>query len=129
VDFDRKPRSDHAYRIVDAILVIDNKLLREPINDLASSGQLDRTCGIDGAPYIFSSNLTVTTGNCDDRLTVKTHDVRTCEVYSDFSGFQTAHPLGFIDCALYRFNSGIRINNHAFAKPARFSFADANYVK
>ena len=59
MNFDRQASADHAYRIVDAILIVDDEFLRQAIHYLASRGQLYGTSRIDCAPNIVMSDLAI----------------------------------------------------------------------
>ena len=78
MNFDCEPGPDHADWIIDSILVVNDKFLRQPVYYLASRGQLNRARRIDGASHILRVYFSIATRHCDNRLTIKAENMRAC---------------------------------------------------
>src|SRR5207249_4881699 len=95
VNVDLETRSSHPDRRANAILLVDDEILRQHMKNLPSGGKRDGLRGIDGPPDVFAGNLAILSGNGDDASTVEPFDVRTGERQVNRIDFDASHQLGF----------------------------------
>ena len=54
MNLDCQPRADHAHRIVDPVLIVNDELLRQAIDNFTSSRKLNRASGVDRAAHVLA---------------------------------------------------------------------------
>src|SRR5262249_31871462 len=66
VDVDFEARAGHPDRCADAVLLVDDEVLREHVNDLAAGRQRHRLGGIDRATHVLARDFAGLAGHSDD---------------------------------------------------------------
>ena len=129
VHVDFEPRAGHPLGSTDAVLLVDDKILRKHMQDLASRRKRDRLRRFDRSSYIVARHFAVLAGNRDDTAAVETLDVRTrqCDVHE--VDLDAAHQLGFFDLLLDRLHRRLEIDNDAALDTARLRHPDPNDVE
>jgi hypothetical protein len=125
MNLDGEARANHANGVVDAVLVVNDELLRKTVNYLASGRQLNGAGGINRAANIVGGNLSAAARDCDNRLPVESHDVRACKIDSDLFGLEAAHSFCIFNGAFDGIDGSLGIDYYAFAKAACFRFTYA----
>src|SRR5699024_9461575 len=121
-----QPHAGHPDRLADAILMIDDVLLRNHVQDLLVGGNGDGPRGIDHALDIILRDLLIADG--DDPVGIEAPHVAAGDIGVDRMDFATSHQLGLLDRALDRLHGGLDIDDHALFQATRGMRADANHL-
>ena len=97
VDVDLEPRAGEADRRADALLLVDDEVLRQHVQDLAPGRQRHRARRVNRAPHVVARHLAVLAGDGDDAAAVEALDVRAADAEMDRADLDARHQLGFFD--------------------------------
>ncbi len=104
VDFE--PSADHADGIVDAGLLVEQKLLRQQVDDFAVGGQGDGAGAIDCGADVFAGDLAQAGAEADAAAAVDAADVLTSDaddaLFDDSAGELLGDGRGLIDALRLR---------------------------
>ena len=114
----------HADRIADALLAVDDELLRQHVQDLLVGGDGDRLGRIDHV-------LDVAVGDLRSRIADHAVGVEAAHVAAGDAGVHrvdlaAGHELGFLHRALDRLHRRLDVDHHAFLQAARGLRAQAD---
>ncbi len=113
VDVHFEPGARHAHRRADAVLVVDDEVLRQHVQNLASRRQGNRLGGIDRAPHVVAGNLAVLARDRDDAAAVESLDVRARDGDVDRVDFDTGHQLCLLDGAFDGVDRRLEVHDRA----------------
>jgi hypothetical protein len=114
----------HADRLADALLVIDQELLRDDVQDLLVGRDGNGARGVDDALDVAGRDLAL--ANRDDAVRVQAAHVAAGDARVDVADLAAGHQLGFLDRALDRQHGGLDVDHHALLQAARGMAADAD---
>ena len=129
VDVDLEPRAGHADRRADAVLLVDDEVLRQHVQDLAAGRQRHRLGGVDRAAHVLARDLAVLAGDRDHAAAVESLDVRARQREVDRVDLDAGHQLGFLDRLLDRVDRRLEVDDDAAADAARLGDAEADDVE
>jgi len=89
-----EPHAAHADRVLDAVLVVDDELLRDHVDDLAVHRDGDRLGGLDDAFHVGGRDLVVLARDRDDAAAVDAADVVAGDAGVDALDLDARHALG-----------------------------------
>ena len=118
VDVHFEPRAGHADRRADAVLLVDDEVLRQDVQDLAAARQRDRLGRVDRAPDVLARDLPVLAGHRHDAAAVEGLDVRARQSEVDGIDLDAGGEFRFVDRLLDRFDGRLEVDDHAAADPA-----------
>ena len=115
--------ADHADRVADVVLLVQEKFLREDVQDFAIFRQLHAARCFDGAADVVALHVARARAYRDAAAAVYAADVRAG--YADQRGFHrhAYEGFGFFDCAANGADSEIEIYDLTFAPAFRFGRA------
>ena len=125
VDVHLEPGAGHADRRADAVLLVDDEVLRQHVQDLAAGRQRHGLGRVDRPPHVVARDLAVLAGDGDHAAAVEALDVRTRQRQVDRVDLDAGHQLGFLDRLLDRLDGRIEVDDHAAPDAARFGNARA----
>src|SRR6185503_7105096 len=128
VDVDLEPGAGHPHRRADAVLLVDDKILRQHVEDLAAGRQRHRLGGVDRAAHVLAGDLAVLAGHGDDAAAVEPFDVRPRQRQVHRVDLDASHQLGFLDRFLDRVDRRLEVDHDAAPDAARFGDTDADDV-
>ena len=128
VHVDLEPGAGEADRRTDALLLVDDEILRQHVEDLAADRQRHRARRVDGAPHVVARHFPVLAGDRDDTAAVEALDVRAAEPEVDRADLDAGHQLGFFDRPLDRFDRGVEVDDDAALEPFRLGDAEPDHV-
>src|SRR5207249_582585 len=117
VDARLEAHAGHADRLADAVLVVDDELLRQDVEDLLVGGEGDGTRGVHDPLDVPRRHLAV--AHRDHAMAVEPLDVapgRACDHAADLAG---GHQLGLLDRPADRLHRLLDVDDDALAEPAR----------
>ena len=129
VDVHLEPAAGHADRHGDAVLVVDDEVLRQHVEDLAPAGQRDGARGVDGALDVLARDLAVAAGDRDDAAAVEGLDVRARERQVHAVDLDAGRELGFVERPLDRLGRRVDVVDDAAADALRLGEPDADDVE
>ena len=129
MDVDLEPRAGHADRRADAVLLVDDEVLRQHVQNLASGRQADGLGRLDRPPHVVARDLAALAGDGDDAAAVEPLDVRAGHRQVDGVDLDAGHQLGLVDGLLDRVDRGLEVDDHAAPDAARLGDADADDVE
>jgi hypothetical protein len=129
VDVHLEPRPGHADGHADAVLLVDDEVLRQHVQDLAAGRQADGLGGVDRPPHVVARDLAGLAGDGDHPAAVEALDVRPGHRQVDGVDLDAGHELGLVDRALYRVHRRLEIDDDAAADAARLGDPDADDVE
>ena len=119
----------HPDRRADAVLLVDDEVLRQHVQDLAAGRQRHRLGGVDRPPHVVAGDLAILAGHRDHAAAVEPLDVRTRQREVHRVDLDAGHQLGFLDRLLDRIHRGLEIDDDAALDAARLGDADADDVE
>src|SRR5207247_5419831 len=128
VHIDFEPRAGHPDGRADAVLLVDDEVLRQHVQDFASGRQRYRLGGIDRAADVLARDLAILARDRDDAAAVEALDVRARQREVDRVDLDAGHHLGLVDRFLDRIDRRLEVDDDAAADAARFRRADADDV-
>ena len=126
---DLEPGAGHADRRADAVLFVDDEVLRQHVQDLAAGRQRHGLRRLDRAPHVVARDLAALAGHGDDAAAVEALDVRARHRQVHGVDLDAGHQLGLFDRLLDRLDGGLEVDDHAAADAARLGDADADDVE
>jgi len=126
VNLNCEPGPYHSYWIVDSILIIDYKFLRQAVDYFASGRELDGACGIDCPPDIFCGYVSITPRNGNYRLAVKAKNVRTGQIDRHFFSLDPTHSFCFFNRLFNGIHCRVRVDYDPLTKSTGLSLSDAD---
>ena len=129
VDVDLEPGAGHADRRADAVLLVDDEVLRQHVQDLAAARQRHRLGGVDRAPHVLARDLAVLAGDRDDAAAVERLDVRAGQPEVHRVDLDAGGQLGFVDRLLDRLDRRLEVDDDAAADALRVGQADPDDVE
>ena len=118
--FESDPR--HAQRISDAILIIDDVILRQNMEHFAIHWDSHCLCRIDHSLQIPRHDFFVF--NRDDAVTVEAFDVAPGNARKDGVNLTARHQTRFLNGFFERIHRGLDVDDHALAQSLRRMGAD-----
>ena len=108
--------ADHANGIADALLGVDQKFVREDVENLAVFGKRNVAGSVDGTAHVIAFDVTRAMAERDPTTAVHTANVATCD--ADERGFNRhiGHAFGFFHRAPNGANRGIEIYDQSLAQ-------------
>ena len=119
VDVHFEPRAGHADRRADAVLLVDDEVLRQHVEDLAAARQRDGLGGVDRAAHVLARDLAVLAGHRHDAAAVERLDVRARQPEVDRVDLDARGQLRLVDGLLDRLDGGLEVDDHAAPDPVR----------
>ncbi len=129
VDVDLETRAGHADRRADAVLLVDDEVLRQDVQDLAAGRQRHGLRRVDGPAHVFTGDLAVLPRHRDHAAAVESLHVGAREREVDRVDLDPGHQLGFFDRLLDRLDRRFEVDDDAAADAARFGDAEADDVE
>ena len=129
VHVDLEARAGHPDRRADAVLLVDDEVLRQHVQDLAAARQRHRLGGVDRAPHVLARDLAVLPGDRDDAAAVERLDVRGRQAEVNRIDLDAGGQLRLVDRLLDRLDGRLEIDDDAAADAARVRQADADDVE
>ncbi len=129
VHVDLEPGAGHADRGADAVLLVDDEVLRQHVQDLAAGGQRHGPGGVEGAAHVLARDLAVLAGHGHDAAAVEALDVRTVHGQMRRSDLHAGHELGLLHRLLDGVDGGLEIHHDAALQALRLGHADADDVE
>src|SRR5690606_15989142 len=114
----------HADGLADALLAVDDEVLREDVQDLLVVGNGQRARRLDHPLDVAGADLVVADG--DHAVGVEAVDVRTGDAGVHRQDLAAGHQLGLLDRALDRLHGGLDVGHHALLQAARRMVPDAD---
>src|SRR5690606_27094606 len=114
----------HADRLANAFLAVDEKFLRQDVQDLLVGRNRDRPRGIDHALDVFRSHFLV--ANRDDAVRVEAAHVAAGNARVGGMNLATRHQLRFFDGALYRLHGRFDVDDDPSLQSPRGMRAEAD---
>ena len=124
-----QPRAGHAHWSADAILLVDDEVLGQHVEDLASRRQRHRLRCVDRAAHVLAGDLAILAGDGDHAAAVESLDVRAREREMDRIDFDAGHQLGLFDRLLDRLDGCLGVDDEAAPDAARLGDAEADDVE
>ncbi len=124
VDVHFEPRTGHPHRRANAVLVIDDEVLRQHVENLAPGRKGHGLGGVDGAPHVVAGDFAVLARDRDDPAAVEAFDVRPRDGQVHRVDLDTGHQLGFVDRVLDGIDGRFEIDDGA--APDAFGLGDAD---
>ena len=119
VDVHLEPRAGHADGRADAVLLVDDEVLRQHVQDLAAARQRDGLGRVDRAADVLARDLAVLAGDRDHAPAVERLDVRGRQTEVDRVDLDAGGQLGFVDRLLDRLDRGLEVDDDAALDAAR----------
>ena len=129
VDVHFEPGAGHADRRADAVLLVDDEVLRQHVQDLAAGRQRHRLGRVDRAPDVLARDLAVLAGHRDHAAAVEPLDVRAGQREVHRVDLDAGHQLGFLDRLLDRVDRRLEVDDDAAPDAARLGDAEADDVE
>ena len=129
VDVDLEARAGHADRRADAVLLVDDEVLRQHVEDLAAGRQRHRLGGVDRAPHVLARDLAVLAGDGDHAAAVEALDVRARQREVHRVDLDAGHQLGLLDRLLDRVDRRLEVDDDAAPDAARLGDAEPDDVE
>ena len=129
VDVHFEPRAGHADRRADAVLLVDDEVLRQHVQDLAAGRQRHGLGRVDRAAHVLAGDLAVLAGDRDDAAAVEALDVRPGQRQVHRVDLDAGHQLGFLDRLLDRLDGRLEVDDDAAPDAARLGHAEADDVE
>ena len=126
VDVHLQTGAGHADRSADAVLIVDNEILREHMKDFSAGRQRHRLRRIDRPPHIVPRDFAVLSSNGDHASAVEPLDVRARDGDIDRVDFDAGHELGFLDGMLDGVDRRLEIDDSAAPNAPGFRDADTD---
>src|SRR3984885_1354962 len=114
-----QPVADHADGVMNTGLLVENKLLRQQVNDLPIGGQRDGARAIDGGAYIFAGDFAQPVSQADAALAVDAAHVGTAQADDTARNHCIGHLLGFGSGEVEGPAGGLEIADEPLAHPLR----------
>ena len=129
VHVDFETRAGHPHRRADAVLLVDDEILRQHVQDFAAGRQRHRLGGVDGAPHVFLRDLPVLPGDGDHAPAVEPLDVRPGQRQMDRVDLDAGHQLRLVDRLLDRLDGRLEVDHDAAADAARLGDAEPDDIQ
>ena len=129
VDVHLEARAGHADRRADAVLLVDDEVLRQHVQDLAAGRQRHGLRRIDRAPHVLARDLAVLAGDGDHAAAVEALDVRARQREVHRVDLDAGHQLRFLDGLLDRLDGRLEVDDDAAPDAARLGDAEADDVE
>ena len=123
-----EPRSVHADRFGNAVLSVNNKLLRQTADDLPTGCQRHRAGRINRPLDVIVGNFLFWAGHGDDSIFILAAKMFTGKIDRRRSDIQSADALGFPDRFSDRFGYQFGRSDDTSPQTLRFSLADADDI-
>ncbi len=118
--------SRHTDWLLYAFLTIDDKLLRQNVQDLLVRRNRHRARRIDHAIHVALSDFLFLDG--DDAVRIHAADMAARDSRIDRLNPAACHQLGFLDGALNRLHRGLQIDHHPFFQATGRMGSDAHHL-
>ena len=128
VDVDLEPGAGEPDRRADALLLVDDEVLRQHVEDLAAGRQRHGPRRVDRAAHVVAGDLAVLAGDRDHAAAVEALDVRAADAEVHRADLDAGHQLGFLDRLLDRLHRRLEVDDDAALQPLRLRRADADDV-
>ncbi len=129
VDVHLEPAAGHADGHGDAVLVVDDEVLRQHVEDLAPARQRHGARGVDGALDVLARDLAVAAGDGDDAPAVERLDVRAGERQVHAVDLDAGRELGLVERALDGLGRRVDVVDDAAPDALRLGQPDADDVE
>ena len=126
VDLRLEPHAAHAQRLADAVLVVDDELLRDHVDDLAVHRDRDGLGGVDHPLHVPLAHLAILHRHHSVR--VEGADVAAGDAGVDRRDLAVGHQLRLLHGMLDGVDGGVDVDHHPLAQPARRMGPDAHHV-
>ena len=121
--------SGHPHRVGDAVLIVDDELLRNHVYDLPVDGQRQGLGGVDRPLHILRGDLVIVAGNPHHPLAVDAADMVTGDPHKHRFHLQAGHLLRFRHRRLDGGHRLINVHHHPFAQAVGGRTADPHHVE
>ena len=115
-------------RRADAVLFVDDEILREHVQDLAARRQRHRFRRVDGSPDVLARDLAVLARDGNHAAAVESLDVRSRQRQVDRVDLDTSHELGLLDRLLDRVDCRLEVHDDAAPDSPRLGHAESHDV-
>ena len=129
VHVDLEPRARHPDRRADAVLLVDDEVLRQHVQDLATGRQADRLGRLDRPPHVIARDLAALARNGNHAAAVEALDVGARHRQVHRVDLDAGHQLGLVHRLLDRVDGGLEIDDHPAPDAARLRDADPDDVE
>src|SRR6185312_8603956 len=129
VDVDLEARAGHADRRADAVLLVDNEVLRQDVQDFASARERNGLGRVDGPADVFMRDLVLPARDGDDAAAVERLDVRARETQVHRVDLDARGQFRFVDGLFDRCDGGLEIDDEAATDPSGLRQAEPDDVE
>src|SRR5688572_4479254 len=126
---DLEPGAGHPHRRADAVLFVDNEVLRQDVQNLAAGGQRHRLGRVNRPAHVVAGDLAVLAGHRDDAAAVESLDVRPRERQMHGVDLDPRHQLRLLNRLLDRIYSRLEVDDDAALDAARLRDSDPDNVE
>ena len=119
----------HADRRADAVLLVDDEVLRQHVQHLAAGRQRHRARGVERAPHVLARDLAVLAGHGHHAAAVEALDVGAAHGQVRRADLDAGHELGLFDRLLDGVDGGFEVDDDAALQALRLGHADADDVE
>lgn len=116
----------HADRLLDAVLIVDDVLLRQHVEDLAVALELDRLRLVEDALHVVGGDLAAL--DADEAVLVEPADVAAGDADVDRVDLDARHRLGLLDGSLDRLDGRLDVHDDALLQALRRDGTDTDDV-
>ncbi len=127
MDLGLEAHAAHAQRLLDAVLVVDDELLRQDVDHLAVHGDGDRLGGVDDPAHVLVGHLAVADG--DHPLGVEALDMPPGDARVNQLDLAAGHQLGLLQRLADRLDGALDVDDDAFAQSLGRARADADDIQ
>ncbi len=121
-----EPHAEHAERVLDTVLVVDDEFLGKHVEDLLVHGDVDGAGGVDHPGHVGRRPFLVL--DRDDAARVDALDVAARDAHVDRIDLHAGHELGILDRFLDRLHGAVDVHDHAFFQSVRGADPDADDI-
>ena len=114
-----QPVADHTDRVMDSWLIVEDKLLRQQVDNLPISGQGNGARAVNCGAYILAGNLAQTVSQADAALAVDAAHVGTSQADHTIRDHRLGHLLGLSSRVVEGSAGGLEIADHPLAHTFR----------
>ena len=122
VQVDFEARADHAHRIEDAGLIVDDELAREQVENFAIRRALDGAGALHGGAHVFARNLAHAAAQVEAAVGIEPEDVRAADADDALVDVGAGHALGVLAGGFHGLRGGTELGDDipsASSAPAR----------
>jgi len=129
VDVDLESRPGHPDWSADAILLVDDEVLRQHVEDLTSARQGHRFRRIDRTPHVLARDLAVLSRDRNDAAAVEGLDVRARKAEMHGVDLDSRRQFRLVDGLLDRVDGRLEVDHHPPPDALRLRQSDADDVE